>query len=72
MEVAINKDLIMKTRQEREQELLGYIHSQQGKDYIVEQYRKAKGIHEGVILTAGLMFSSMIEEILDAEYPEQP
>lgn len=62
----------MKTRQERELELQNFMQSQQGKDFIVEQYKKAKGIHEGVVLTGGLLFSSMIQEILDAEYPEQP
>jgi hypothetical protein len=59
-----------KTRAEREQELKAMIGTQDGKNYVKRRFLDLKPLPPGRFLVPLKPFLKMIEDILDAEYPE--
>jgi hypothetical protein len=58
-----------KTRQEREADLRGFMENRAACGILMQLYHQAKGIPPGVMVPAGPAFTSMIDTILDHEYP---
>jgi len=63
----------MATRSEREAELFQFMQTKAGQSYIHDQWRKVKRIPLGQLAPpVGTLMSSMIQDILDAEFPGVP
>jgi hypothetical protein len=67
------EEQIMKTRGEREAELIGLIQTQAGRDQIHVLYAKAVRLGAGKTLPVGISWQGdMIPAILKKEYPQFP
>jgi hypothetical protein len=57
------------TRDQREAQLRSFMGTDDGRSVVHVLYHEAKGIPFGTMIPIGTLFSSMVEEILNHEYP---